>query len=116
MNADIEKACATVFEKVTGKCWHTLVKWNSQCWKCLECDKYVRMRNVNPKLVTSLDAWREIWDAMTDEQKYLNAHCIANTATRETLWAWELTPLHHLEAALRMLGENELAEKVKDHD
>jgi hypothetical protein len=125
---DIDKACEVVYERITGKCWHDFPdKWTI-CSKCSTPaypykgdDKPTLLEWVhvtNPPLATSLDAWaKHIWPVMPDEQwdnyevQVEIIHLRYWKKTQKHLRF--LRPIMHLEAALRALGETELAEKVK---
>ena len=89
------------------------IKWGDDFNGVLEgvhycCNNGLNCESLNPPLATSLDAWREIWDAMSDEQwvEYEGNICAAismdvpESPIRHIVQA---TPLHHLEAALRSL-------------
>jgi hypothetical protein len=119
---DIERACEVVYEEITGECWHKNKKGHRfaafHCGKC----KTDYTEADNPKLATSLDAWRPIWEAMDYKLlhpyfNYLLEISIADMHKRgipvpAQHYLFFATPLHHLEAALRMLGHDELAEKI----
>jgi hypothetical protein len=122
----IERASELVYEAITGKCWHEFGPDESQGWPnkgdwehtCKKCNAKIGSSypsaRWNPPLATSLDAWAEhIWPVMTEYQdrewwQYLDE------VVSSDIPIWKATPLHHLEAALRMLGHNELAQEVRE--
>lgn len=111
----IEQAMEKVYEAITGKCAHDFKGiFQTVCKKCGK-PRMSKHDIFTPDLATSLDAWRPIWEAMTDEQKTKNSGYLIKMKYDgdDYIYDWELTPLHHLEAALRMLGEDELAEKLR---
>jgi hypothetical protein len=113
---DIERACEKVYEAITGKCAHlnhSIIHGRSIF--CKPCDKFVD--NVYlPPLFDSIDAWMKyIFPCMNNQQKNAHRHCLHSVMrNKHGVWEYLATPLHHLEAALRMLGEDELAEKVRE--
>lgn len=111
----IEQAMEKVYEAITGKCWHKQDRDNIlRCHKCGMCPVPYGLSYRNPDLATSLDAWREhIWPVMNINMKMDYYILFKDVGHRERIFLWELTPMHHLEAALRMLGEDELAGKLR---
>ncbi len=114
-----ERASELVYEALTGECWHDAVKWNSQCWKCSKCKDIFRLSKPNPKLLTSLDAWRPLWERMdergllhvqelmeiVDPTVRINKHGMYELITGELYLLMQAQPIHHLEAALRALED-----------
>jgi hypothetical protein len=126
-NEELIKAQELVYERITGKCRHiwqftqgrSPIEYST--WRCNKCKKTEIAsglpvpKDVLPPLATSLDAWAEhIWPVMDEEQKRIYTKIITLDVLRDK-WLWECTSIHHLEAALRMLGEDELAEKVREY-
>ena len=88
----LDKMCATV-------AFHfDLLGCNGKCNRIHLCQKRCT------KLINSLDAWREIWDCMSDEQLREHTHLLWDLID-DLYLVLRATPLHHLEAALRMLRE-----------
>lgn len=125
MNPDnkqaIELACSMVYEKLTGKYWHiehhgqlydSDGRWEGVVWACT-CGKvgywiineypFDHYKCINPPLATSLDAWRPIWEGMSDEQLFEYGELLME-ASNYCLYDWMCEPIHHLEAALRASG------------
>ena len=113
-----ERASELIYEAVTGKCWHketssTYNPYGGHVFaKCSCGHKWNAKRNPNPPLSTSLDAWREIWDAMDKKQKHEHWTWLCEVTRGEDypptpldreFYIWMSTPLHHLEAAMRSL-------------
>jgi Zn finger protein HypA/HybF involved in hydrogenase expression len=121
---DIDRACEIVYERITGKCWHGVpildderAPTKAQCPKCEDSMSYAVKDLNNPPLSFSLDAWRPIWEAMTEDQRWKHIQSLDVVVGKWTrAHGFMYAPLHHLEAALRMLGEDEIAEKVREGD
>jgi len=118
------RAMELVYEALTGECWHRDVKRHElekrafggypiyeigiqcACGDAVYSEKAFNIHlGMNPTLLTSLDAWRPLWERMDVEQK------ITHQKNLTLIWCdnpvevfyWETTPHHHLEAALRTL-------------
>lgn len=114
----IDRACELVWRHFTGQT--PCDKWKQVSYgraggtvlqKDCECDNcypsisigsiHGRIGKSYLKLSESLDAWRPIWEGMSDEQKERRDKTLMEMyANDEILWLTEATPLHHLEAAL----------------
>ena len=116
----LEQMCAIAYKGITGECWHKQSNGCVKIWgrdgrhdfnvrmdKCPKCGAAFqegnRMRN--PRLLNSLDAWRPLWEAMTREQKLAHNDQLRFVQALNEYYSWQATPLHHLEAVLRMLNE-----------
>ena len=55
-------------------------------------------------LLTSLDAWRPLWELMTPVQRANHSMALGGIKTG-SLYKWDSEPHHHLEAALRAIED-----------
>lgn len=106
-----ELACEMAYEYYTGECWHKFKDKSGDPaypdWACIKCGKTRRNDNANnPPLATSLDAWRPIWEGISDEQHIIYHNQLLEVILKNAgrLRESMLTPHHHLEAALRAAG------------
>jgi hypothetical protein len=102
------RACQLVYEKLTGKCWHDDIHTVDDdrialCGKCGEQVVSEFNEHANPPLLTSLDAWRPLWEGLSTEQKDTIDDILGKNM--DYYYSWEAQPHHHLEAALRTLDE-----------
>ena len=117
-----ERAMEPVYEKLTGECWHEA---SGMIWICGKCKTdvgwngsmrdSVAVETLNPPLLTSLDAWRPLWEIIKQwphekVQLWLDSleiavlgHTIDIATEGDVLQVVLAKPHHHLEAALRTL-------------
>lgn len=126
----VEQAESLVYEHFTGKCAHDYYRHqysqnNMEVeFRCLRCDKAYAMPNDGefppdrlPPLADSIDAWREIWDAMDDAMKTRYDRAITSVVEEHNDWFFDVPAIHLLIAALRTIGTTEaieLANQIKE--
>ena len=98
-----ERAMELVYEALTGECWHG--EGLIRCPKCGAYDGFQIDPDGSPcnlALLTSLDAWRPLWERMSQDHKLTNR--FRDKLERYApLNFWLAQPHHHLEVALRTL-------------
>ena len=96
-----------VHEGMDMGCWHKhggtrTHKENARIHIAI-CGKCKGDKLINPSYLTSLDAWRPVWDKMTEEQLGKYTDTIITIDGRENIFSWQMYPHHHLEALASVL-------------
>ena len=106
-------AMELAFEKLTGGCWHRFpinstfdhLICRGECGtKTKNSVERQALVNGNPPLLTSLDAWRPLWEGMSWSSHILHANALGKVMDNNP-FIWKAQPHHHLLASLRTLED-----------